>query len=59
MILVGVADAALAYRIPPRTVYRWVAEGRCVRRNAGGVILVDLAEIEWLSENRPKPGRRP
>lgn len=54
--LVRVSDASAAYGVPLRTVYRWVADGRCVRRRRGGVLVVDLAEIEWLAEHRP--GRR-
>jgi excisionase family DNA binding protein len=43
-----VPEAAKLYRMPTRTLYDWVAEGRCTHQRSGGVITVDLGEVDQL-----------
>jgi len=52
-LLATVRYAAHLQGIPLRTVYRWVAEGRCTSVRIAGKIRVDLEEIEWLAQHRP------
>lgn len=43
-----VPEAAKLYQMPARTLYDWVAEGRLCHHRAGGVITVDLGEVDQL-----------
>jgi hypothetical protein len=43
-----VPEAAKLYQMPERTLYDWVAEGRCTHRRTAGRITVDLGEVDQL-----------
>jgi excisionase family DNA binding protein len=43
-----VPEAAKLYRMPTRTLYDWVAEGRLCHHRDDGHITVDLAEVDQL-----------
>jgi excisionase family DNA binding protein len=50
------ADAATIYRIPVRTIRRWVEEGRLTSTRNGRTILVSCDELDQLADQRN--GRR-
>lgn len=56
-VIVSLADAALHYTLPRRTLQRWVAEGRMINHGSPRHIHVDLYEVDQLYRLRNQDGR--
>ena len=51
-------DAARIYRIPERSLRRWVDQGRLTAHRSGHAWMLDLAEVEQLAALRDTPAGR-